>query len=1038
MKKTMKRVLCAVLVAVMLVTGMPLAYSSAATSISIGDKITLGTYNGEPITWVCVDIDDNGPLMLAEDSLCLKEYDAAGTSSYYHSDGWGYVRESRGSNCWYDSNIRQWLNTNGSVDYTHCPPSYSNELGFLSNFTEYELSAVKTVTQKTYVNSWEAKRSGYVDGGNTETYDVYKITELNRDYSSCMYQNITDKFFLLGQEQLYRAYKNDPDFMIASIVCFSRIAGNSGASYENVFVYCGSDLNSLGAVYAYNTYGIRPAFYLDVDEYTPNINENKISGTFYGDCKTKGFIVNVDTGDSVVNMLEIDGVTYDIDLTLSRDLDIINNQNKYEDNKVVAIVEKGEIVWIKTVTDIRSGLRISLSFSDENIDYSNKFLLNDYSKKNIDVTVRISNVAVDFPSNADMSVFYEIPELFIEVDSLNIASSNPTILNFDGNFFTDLDIPYTSIPYGESATIETTAKININQTHKIDESIEKETVTITANAKAKRNGTFIENSISYPITITNLDNLKLKQEVNKKEIEKIAKKLEKFIKGLEVFWLNTDITGNFNILEAFNENELKSIEAELFYVLMAGNALEKKKQSFGVNVVDKLLGIESEWFSVNSNSATITKAKYIKGYGNAKIIFTCELTDYFGGVSDGNIYCEIIGENKTLKRTHCAYFSRVNFNDFSSAMDDFIDDMDLKLDVSSTSDIISDSFNTVFDMNLREVLKKAGFDNLLDMGIKGISFVKKQNIVYCPVDIYVYNSANEIVACIKNNEVVLSTENAQASVVGDTKIIWLSNDIFRVEYFSLAKFDMKVVVKEFGNTTSHLRTTTIDNIPLEIGTNFTQTIDNSILDNADYSLISNSGTTYNPTNDVIELHNHVVDEKLELVKESTCFENGFYYGLCSICSDLVKIMVDPIDHICSEWIVDIDPTCTLEGSKHIECTACETVIKTEIIPKLSHTYEITNTVSSTCTKNGLTVYTCACGDSYSETVKAKGHSYGDDGICVNCDDYNKAYDKTANDSENCSHLCHKGGFMGFIWKIVQIFIRLFKTNPVCECGAAHY
>lgn len=40
--------------------------------------------------------------------------------------------------------------------------------------------------------------------------------------------------------------------------------------------------------------------------------------------------------------------------------------------------------------------------------------------------------------------------------------------------------------------------------------------------------------------------------------------------------------------------------------------------------------------------------------------------------------------------------------------------------------------------------------------------------------------------------------------------------------------------------------------------------------------------------------------------------------------------------------------------------------------------------------------------------------------------------------DNCSHLCHKSGFMGFIWKIVRFFIKLFKANPVCDCGIAHY
>ncbi len=38
----------------------------------------------------------------------------------------------------------------------------------------------------------------------------------------------------------------------------------------------------------------------------------------------------------------------------------------------------------------------------------------------------------------------------------------------------------------------------------------------------------------------------------------------------------------------------------------------------------------------------------------------------------------------------------------------------------------------------------------------------------------------------------------------------------------------------------------------------------------------------------------------------------------------------------------------------------------------------------------------------------------------------------------CTHLCHKSGFMGFVWKIVRFFWQLFRMNPVCECGEAHY
>jgi len=38
----------------------------------------------------------------------------------------------------------------------------------------------------------------------------------------------------------------------------------------------------------------------------------------------------------------------------------------------------------------------------------------------------------------------------------------------------------------------------------------------------------------------------------------------------------------------------------------------------------------------------------------------------------------------------------------------------------------------------------------------------------------------------------------------------------------------------------------------------------------------------------------------------------------------------------------------------------------------------------------------------------------------------------------CDHICHQGGILGFFWDIANFFCKLFKINPVCGCGAAHY
>ncbi len=39
---------------------------------------------------------------------------------------------------------------------------------------------------------------------------------------------------------------------------------------------------------------------------------------------------------------------------------------------------------------------------------------------------------------------------------------------------------------------------------------------------------------------------------------------------------------------------------------------------------------------------------------------------------------------------------------------------------------------------------------------------------------------------------------------------------------------------------------------------------------------------------------------------------------------------------------------------------------------------------------------------------------------------------------DCDHLCHKDGILGFFWKIISFFQRLFGIEQYCDCGALHY
>ena len=65
-------------------------------------------------------------------------------------------------------------------------------------------------------------------------------------------------------------------------------------------------------------------------------------------------------------------------------------------------------------------------------------------------------------------------------------------------------------------------------------------------------------------------------------------------------------------------------------------------------------------------------------------------------------------------------------------------------------------------------------------------------------------------------------------------------------------------------------------------------------------------------------------------------------------------------------------TITVEGNNYAKYGLCT------IAPVESHTHKYTATVTkaATCTEDGVMTYTCECGDSYTEVIKATGHKFG--------------------------------------------------------------
>lgn len=168
--------------------------------MQLGNTVTLGTYNGEPISWRVIHLSEDATqaVLITDQIVTMKAYDAARSERFNKDDGvdyWKYASDDfadkaveakvRGNNAWNSSCIRTWLNSDEQiVSYEDAVPSgkvmsevkngYEHEEGFLCGFTQEERDAIITTQVKSK--------------GNVLSGDSALVTD--------------DKVFLLDMEEL--------------------------------------------------------------------------------------------------------------------------------------------------------------------------------------------------------------------------------------------------------------------------------------------------------------------------------------------------------------------------------------------------------------------------------------------------------------------------------------------------------------------------------------------------------------------------------------------------------------------------------------------------------------------------------------------------------------------------------------------------------------------------------------------------------------------------------------------------------------------
>ena len=151
--------------------------------------------------------------------------------------------------------------------------------------------------------------------------------------------------------------------------------------------------------------------------------------------------------------------------------------------------------------------------------------------------------------------------------------------------------------------------------------------------------------------------------------------------------------------------------------------------------------------------------------------------------------------------------------------------------------------------------------------------------------------------------------------------------------------------------------------------------------------------------------------KYEVTEEAKCGVAGKEVAACDNgCGATDEKAIEALKH---DIVIDeaVAPKCGETGLTQGEhCTRCDYKVEQEIVPALDH-------------KDADGDYKCdnGCGHEFEKPAPEE-----------------PTPDTPDEPTDNCDHLCHKSGILGFFWKIVKFFSKLFKLNPVCECGAAHY
>ena len=709
------------------------------------------------------------------------------------------------------------------------------------------------------------------------------------------------------------------------------------------------------------------------------------NGTYYGKLESSVISAVIDGNDSWISEITVDGVAYDVNKNFSQENNLFAVVDGYEGKNVVLVVsDDNEVIWLQKAEDIKTQIYASVSFDNNELTYRDK----KYSADKIKAEVIVySKYFPGFPG--DVNVLYGIPELETTLKKVELQSENPDLFNFDGNETKILVGSDKNIAFGNSMKFE--CYIDVDDSYRIPKKQMNEVVKINCNIDSVQHGASSSASSGSLVNILNLNNTKPAEEPSETDdavVKAAASELEKAIES------GTFTMNYYEIEEIFNQHQLRAIGARLLAsVVMSSAPKETFAEQLSEKVIEKVFNFKTSWFEsvlgIENGKTAFTVATTTE-YGEIQVKFSCNYSNYYLNKKrvgfTGNILYEITGGKgyddlpSAIKKS--GMIGSLVGKDISAFCDAAYEVAEKELKEAYNifdGTTANKAADLIFGESVNKILKKTKYGSVSGMFWESIITPAKMVKIECPVDVYVYNSENKLVAAVENNKVVLTDENAGISVDGDTKTVWLYDDSYTIVYRSLAKYDMTVTVEEYGSSDTLLKRSVIENIPLEIGKTFTQNIDYEYLENSDYSIASSDGETITVTDETSMLHEHINSTGWEVVKASDCVNEGYKTANCSICNEWYNEFITATGHTAGEWETVTESTCTTIGEKVKKCENCDEILGTEEIPTSGHIQgSWVTSIAPSCTEAGEKIAHCTVCNVIvaNDIIPATGHVQG--------------------------------------------------------------